>query len=181
MRLLRHLYEAEEEKDKAKDKEEPKDKKKEKTPEEEKAEEKQKAIERFTTMLMAAVQPSMLNMVVQQVAPFYVRWGDEWLSQLEDAIRPIVSDRLRTEFIKVVKNVSIRFHHIKNETEGQSPDDMRDKNSGGVYPESAVDATPSPMDTPEEKERKLKELEKMRQKAELKRLKRLKKEEDNAK
>ena len=103
MRLLHHLYEAEEEKE---------------TPEEKaqkSAEEKEKAVEKFTGMVLAATAPEMLNVIIQQVAPMYVLWGDDWLQALDDALKDIVSDKLRNEFIRIVKNVSVRFSHIKPE------------------------------------------------------------------
>ena len=122
MRLLHHLHEAdskmEDDAEKA-EKDSPEEKAKKS------AEEQEKAVERFTKMILAAVKPEMLNMVVQQVAPMYVLWGDDWLQSLDDALKEIVSDKLRNEFIKIVKNVSIRFHHIKREG-GKAKDDEKD-------------------------------------------------------
>ena len=132
MRLLRHLYEAEEEK------KEEKEKKPEKGSDEEAAmkneEEKDKAIERFVKMILAAVQPSMLNMVVQQVSPLYVKWGDDWLNKLDAALKETISDRLRTEFIKIVKNLSVRFHHIKPDG-GKAKDDETDMKNKNKKPD----------------------------------------------
>ena len=118
MRLLHHLYEAEEEKDKdkKKDKEEKKDapdgKPEPGSPEAE-AEEAQKEMDGMVKMIMKATAKPQINMAMQQVAQLFIRHGDEWKEEFGKRLGELVSPRLHKDFMNIATNFGKTLRHVR--------------------------------------------------------------------